>query len=174
MKLINLFLIAAALTLGACGTELETETQTTQDQQVKVENAEVPKTIVLVENVETKEVKAYELEGDFENFDAENLTETQKYELAQKVGTNQIQTTPENEGFKINMDDDFDLPTKDTVNYYYRGYYRRGFYGYRYGYRFPYRYGYGYRYGGYRYGYYRPYYGYGYGYRYGYRYGYYW
>ena len=171
MKVRNILGCAAVMLITSCGSE----SPLNNEAPVKVDNADLPKVVVLVEDVATNEVKAYEAD---ENQIAgltlnEEMSDAQKYEMSQIRYGREIGTDKEAVGFKINMEESLDLPQKNSVSYY-GGYYRGGFYGYAAGYRYPYSYGYGYAYAGYRYGYYRPYYGYGYGYSYGYRYGYYW
>lgn len=163
MKILNVSFLAAALLLLSCGSEINQAKYQDADQQndlVQVSGRDIPKTIILVTNESTNEIKAYEVEA---NLNLEGLSAAEKFKATADSRGKEISTKSVDSGFSVNVKD-FDLPQKNAVNWFRFGY--RGFYGYGYGYRFPYGYGFGYRYGGYRFSYYRPYYGYGYGYRY--------
>ena len=164
MKIFNPTFLTALLFIVSCGAELNAvKNQSGKQGLVEVSGAELPRTIILVTNETTNDTKAYELDDtlNFERMD--DLSEAEKKSLTESLKGEQISTQASVSGFSINLED-FDLPKKNSISWYYGRY--PGFYGYRYGYRFPYNYGYGYRYGGFRYAYYRPYFGYGYGYRY--------
>ncbi len=171
MRMPNTLIIAATLLVSACGVNSESDAGKVSEELTKVENAAVPKTIVVVTDEETNEVKSYELSSEL----SENMTEADKAEIAASLEGREISNSEDSNGFFL-ASDNLDLPSKNSANWYRRGYrrgyrraYRRSFYGYGYGYRFPYSYNYGYRYKRYSYRYYRPQYRYSYGYRYNYR-----
>ena len=164
MKLTKIFIAATALFAIGCGSEPKTTNENiSTNDLVEVSEAQLPKAVILVTNQETKEVRAFELDQDFSQSQLTDLSEDAKKAFTESLQGREISTKPNGNAFAIDVNN-FDLPAKNTVNWFYGRY--RGFYGYGFGYRFPYSYGYGFGYRGYLYGYYRPYYGYGFGYRY--------
>lgn len=171
MRMPNTLIIAATLLVSACGVNSESDAGKVSQELTKVENAAVPKTILVVTDEETNEEKSYELDADY----ADNMTAADKAEMASSLEGKEISNSETASGFFL-ASDNLELPTKNAANWHRRGYrrgyrraYRRSFYGYGYGYRFPYSYSYGYRYNRYSYRYYRPQHRYSYGYRYNYR-----
>ena len=163
VRILNFTFLAAALFMASCGTETNPTKDQSEDQNlVRVSGAELPKTIILITNENTNNVKAYEVNAQVSFESMKDLSEAEKNSLTQGLKGKEISTEAKKSELSVNMED-FDLPSRNTINWYYGGY--PGFYAYRYGYRFPYSYGFGFRYGGFRFAYYRPYYGYAYGYR---------
>ncbi len=170
MRMPSTLIIAAALLVNACGVTSESDSGKVSEELTKVENVAVPKTIVVVTDEETNEVKSYEFSSEV----SKNMTESEKADVASSLQGKEISSSENSNGFFLDADN-LELPTKNSANLHRRGYrrgyrraYRRGFYGYGYGYRFPYSYNYGYRYKRYSYRYYRPQHRYSYGYRYNY------
>ena len=164
-------IIAASLVLNACGLDLQNEAEKTVEELTMVENASVPKAILVVTDETTNEEKSYEVDANL----SENMTDAEKANLVETLKGREISNVESNEGFFLGADN-IELPGKISTNGYRYGYrrpyrrgYRRSFYGYGYGYRFPYSYRYGYRYRRHTYRYYRPQYRHRYGYRYSYR-----
>lgn len=159
MKLIST--IAIALLLTSCGSENKKEVANNNSSElVEVEDVELPKAIVLITDLETKEVTAHEIDAELlEGKDDADLTDAEKELLIAGIQSGEIPTKIQKEGFSLN-EQEFAIPQKTSVQWFYGG----GFFGYGFGFRFPYAFGFGYPFGGFGYGFFRPAFGFGYGY----------